>query len=377
MGKGLVSMLALPVLLSLPLLPDTSVPPVFPDLPVPPEHAVHRVPSHLLYVASESADEVALLRFTPPSTLVVERVIPVGFWPAEIEGPHGIALDPDGSHWYVTLAHGFPFGSLVKYTTVVDTVVGQVELGLFPATVSVNPAGIAFIVNSNFHGEHAPSTVSVVDGSTLIEIDRLETCTMPHGSRLNSDGTRHYSTCMMDDELIEIDAVAIRVSRRLKLGTGHAAHAGSGAAPPTCSPTWAAPSPDDRRIYVTCNRGDEIVEVDGGRWEVTKRWAAPRGPYNAQVTPDGRRLLVTQKGSGEVSVWDLAKADRVALIPSTRRVTHGVALSPDGRYAFVSVEGIGGEPGAVDVIDLAALAKVASVDVGKQAGGIVYWKETP
>jgi len=36
----------------------------------------------------------------------------------------------------------------------------------------------------------------------------------------------------------------------------------------------------------------------------------------------------------------------------------------------VTLEGVGGEPGTVDVIDLRRLAKVASLDMGKQAGGI-------
>jgi DNA-binding beta-propeller fold protein YncE len=49
-------------------------------------------------------------------------------------------------------------------------------------------------------------------------------------------------------------------------------------------------------------------------------------------------------------------------------------ISPDGRYAFVTQEGVGAEPGTVDVIDLRALARVASVNVGQQAGGIDLWK---
>ena len=52
----------------------------------------------------------------------------------------------------------------------------------------------------------------------------------------------------------------------------------------------------------------------------------------------------------------------------------GIAVSPDSRYAFISVEGVGSQPGTVDVIDLASGAKVASIDVGKQAGGIAFWK---
>jgi DNA-binding beta-propeller fold protein YncE len=59
---------------------------------------------------------------------------------------------------------------------------------------------------------------------------------------------------------------------------------------------------------------------------------------------------------------------------SSTTVTHGVAVSPDSRYAFVSNEGVGAQPGKVDVYDLRGFRRVASVEVGQQAGGIAFWK---
>ena len=62
------------------------------------------------------------------------------------------------------------------------------------------------------------------------------------------------------------------------------------------------------------------------------------------------------------------------LFPITLAVPHGVVISPDSKYAFVTVEGVGGEPGLVDVIDLEKAKVVSSVNIGKQAGGIAFWK---
>ncbi len=323
--------------------------------------------SYLFYVAAESADEVALMRFTPGQGLAIEKAIPVGFWPAEMEGAHGVNVSPDGRFWYLTLGHGFPFGTLLKYKTGSDSLLGQTELGLFPATIALTGQGdLAFVVNANFHGEKVPSTVSVVDTDLMIELDQLETCTMPHGSRMGADGTKHYSACMMDDRLVEIDTRAIDVSRTLDVSPADGS---------VCSPTWAAPSPNGRHVYVMCNKSHEVVEVDIVEWAIARRWDAATAPYNAHVTPDGSKLLVTQKGSAEFSVWDTQSGSRLALLPSTRTVTHGVAVSSDGRYAFVSNEGVGGQPGTVDVFDLMMLAKVATAEMGKQAGGIAFWKQ--
>ena len=147
--------------------------------------------------------------------------------------------------------------------------------------------------------------------------------------------------------------------------------------PASCSPTWAQPSHDGSRVYVACNKLDEIVEIDQAKWAVSRRFKTGRGPYNLAVTPDGRLLVATLKQGGAVQVFDLATGQSVMQAPSSIKVTHGVVITPDSRYAFVSNEGVGAQQGKVDVYDLQALKRVASVDVGQQAGGIAFWKMEP
>ena len=337
--------------------------------------------SYWVYVAAESEDEVSLLRYDAGGDLVVEKTISTGWLPAEIEAPHGVFVDPTGEYWYLTLGHGFPNGQLVKYETGSDEVVGVAELGLFPATIAVPPDGaVALAVNANFHGDHVPSTVSIVDLATMEPVADVPTCTMPHGSRFSADGSKHYSACMMDNQLVEIDGASLKVVRRLDLVRNVPASEPMddhmAMAPPDghCSPTWATPHPDGRRVFVPCNRGDAILEVDLESWRVVRRFEAPGAPYNLDVTPDGAKLLATLKGSAQFGVWDLATGERLHLLDSTMRVTHGVVATPDGRYAVVTVEGIGGDPGTVEVIDLEAGERVASAAIGKQAGGIALWK---
>jgi len=73
-------------------------------------------------------------------------------------------------------------------------------------------------------------------------------------------------------------------------------------------------------------------------------------------------------------VFDVATGKELARLATKRKVVHGVAVSSDDRYAFISVEGIAADPGTVEVIDLRSLKIVASVDVPPQAGGIDFWK---
>jgi DNA-binding beta-propeller fold protein YncE len=318
----------------------------------------------------------------------------VGINPVDPDGPHGLGRSPNAQQYYVSTAHGVPYGYLWKIDTKTNEVLGNVELGNFPATLQVSPdGGFIYVVNFNLHGEMVPSNVSVVSTDPFVEVARIQTCTMPHGSRLNPQGTKHYSACMMDDAVVEIDTRTRAVSRHfvLKKGTEHGIagapgsgkretgsggdHAGHGMEPPkpgdvSCSPTWAQPSADGRSVFVACNKANDIVEIDVASWTMKRRIPAGDGIYNLAATRDGKLLVGTNKRGKSVSVIDIASGKELARIPTQRRVVHGVAISGDDRYAFISVEGVGSEPGTVEMIDLKSLTRIASADVGQMAGGI-------
>jgi DNA-binding beta-propeller fold protein YncE len=343
---------------------------------------------YLVYVLSESADKIVMVRFGPDGARV-ERQIDTGDMPVDIDGPHGIVVSPDRQFYYVTNSHGRPFGSVWKYSTKDDSLVAKTTLGHFPATLDITPDGaFLFIVNFNLHGDMVPSSVSVVLTQTMTEVARLKTCTMPHGSRLNSQGTKQYSACMMDDMLVEIDTRSLKVTRQLAVTkpgsttSGMKHTGGHGIEPPkagddSCSPTWAEPSSDGASVYVACNASSEIVEVNTRDWQVVRRIAARAGVYNLDVTHDGLRLVATNKRDHSVSIYELKSGRELARLPTKRKVLHGVVVSPDDRYAFVTVEGIGSEPGTVEVIDLTALKTVATVDVPPTAAGIDFYKTEP
>lgn len=343
--------------------------------------------TYWVYVGAESADRIYRVRFSPDGA-EVEKATAIGELPTEMEGPHGLAVSADKRHLYMTTAHGIPDGKLWKFAAGPDTLVAAPTLlGRFPATVDLTPDGLyAFVVNFNLHGDMVPSSVSVVYTPSMMEVAQTETCTMPHGSRIGPLGLHHYSACMMDDQVVEIDTRSFAVSRRFSVASReegplpadavarrdrHATHE------PTCSPTWAQPSASGEHIFVACNASDEILEIDAEEWQLTRRFATGRGPYNIAVTPDGSTLVVTLKQGAAVQAFDLDSGEELGMLSTSTAVTHGVVITPDSRYAFVSSEGIGADPGKVDIFDLPSMTLVQSVDVGQQAGGIAFWKMEP
>ena len=357
--------------------------------------------NYYAYVASESEDTVSLIKFDGNEAVEAER-IDVGFMFAEIEGPHGITVDPSGDFWYVSLAHGNPFGTLVKYSTETNQAVARTTLGLFPASMEISTiTGFLYCVNFNLHGSMKPSNVSVVDPETMTEITKITTGSMPHGSRLSPDGLFQYSVAMMSGELFEIDALGLKVNRVLDLenkmmskkkmddkmmnknmedktmnndkketmmsSMPNMKHS-------MVKPTWVIPHPNQNIAYIAGNGSDEVIEVNLDKWEVSDRFKTGKGPYNLEITPNGKLLVGTIKSEGKTAIWNLENKEELAIIKNTTSVSHGIAISSDSKYAFISVEGIGGEPGIVDIIDLESFELVSSVEVGKQAGGIAFWK---
>jgi DNA-binding beta-propeller fold protein YncE len=337
---------------------------------------------YLVYVVCESADKVVLLRFGPHGLQEVHETH-IGIMPVDINGPHGIAISPDKQFVYVSVGHGRPDGSVWKMKAGTEEVVKYAPLGLFPATADISKDGeFLYVANANFHGDMVPSSVSVVATDPMIEVKRITTCTMPHGSRLSPDGTKQYSACMMDDMVTEIDTQKFDVARTFMLTSGK--EMGMDGAPRmqmnmkelTCVPTWAQPSNDGSEIYIACNKSNDIAVIDAATWKLSRRFAAGNGVYNLAMTKDGR-LVATNKRGQSVSIFDPKSGKELARLPTKRKVVHGAVVTPDNRYAFISVEGVGDDPGTVEVIDLDAMKTVATLDVPTQAAGIDFWKTEP
>ena len=356
--------------------------------------------SYYLYVASESEDTVSLLKFDKNQIEEIER-ISVGTFPTEIEGPHGITVDPNGKYWYLSLAHGNPFGKLIKYSTKTNKFVDETTLGLFPASMQISTiTGFLYCVNFNLHGTMTPSNVSVVDPETMTEITKITTGSMPHGSRISPDGLYQYSVPMMSGELFEIDALGLKVNRVLDLENkmmknkkmshkmmdmdkkmdnmkmnNDKMKSMQNMKHSMVKPTWVIPHPNLKLAYIAGNGSNEIIEVDLENWEVSDRFKTGKGPYNLEISPNGELLIGTIKSEGKTAIWGLKDKKLLSLLKNTTSISHGIAISSDSKYAFISSEGIGGEPGIVDVISLETFKLISSVEVGKQAGGIAFWKK--
>ena len=379
-------------------------------------------PEYRLVVVSESGDIITWIRVRE-GRLETERVVPIGIMPADIDGPHNVTVAPDNRSYYVSVAHGTPYGSLWRLDAFNDTLIGRAPVELFPTTISVTPDGdLAFVANSDFYGDRPRvNPLSIVHTPTMTTITNLPVCDMPHGVKVNHAGSSVYVSCMHSDELLELDVSTLSIVRRVKTGSGHAmaagghdldAHKPQAAAPSPataaaatapagsaehaghdtstmpmtgpkggpdlskeCAPTFVAVSPDDRTLYAACNVGYTMQVWDAATMTFIKELPTGKGAYNVEPSPDGRFVIVTNKKDQSISVFDARTLSEVARIPTTKKIVHGIAYSPDSKLAFITQESIGADPGAVDMIDLATLKNVATLPVPAQPTGISTWRK--
>jgi YVTN family beta-propeller protein len=143
-------------------------------------------------------------------------------------------------------------------------------------------------------------------------------------------------------------------------------------------PVGAALSPDGKRLYVTNIGLDAITVVDTVTQQVTARVKAPPHTYTAPmgvaVSPDGTRLYVARDPDaqpmirhGVLLVIDTTTNQVVTTVEVGANPV-GVAVSPDGSRVFVS-NYYGG--GTVSVIDAANNQVIATVTVGRYPGSLV------
>jgi DNA-binding beta-propeller fold protein YncE len=319
--------------------------------------------SYRVYVGAESADAVMVVE---GGTWQVVKTIPVGISMEDIEGVHALRVSPDGEHWYISLAHGWPYGTLWKFTTAGDSLAGKTELGNFPATIGLTPDGAwAFVVNYNLHGDKAIDTVSAVYTATMTEVVQIPACVKPHGLDVSDDGRFVLVTCTRDDTILKIDVGTLKEAMRGSVRLPEEEAAGK-----DCYPTGVQAMPDGSRAYVSCGHANEVRVVDLATLGVSKRIAECKGAYLLQLDPEARRLWVPCRGGQEVIVIDTGTDEIVGRIATTREFPHTVAFTPDGAHALLTQESRGVIPGAMDVVDRESLEKLTSVDIGLQATGI-------
>src|SRR5262245_21954697 len=131
--------------------------------------------------------------------------------------------------------------------------------------------------------------------------------------------------------------------------------------PVAAGPHGMAITPDGRTVYVSGDGSSSLNVIDTATDTVVKTITVGKTPNGIALTPDNRLLLVTVYDENQVVLVDTSTQTVVGAIPVPK--PHTVAVSPDGKLVYVTVQ----EPGhfGLALVDLAARAVIRSVALEK------------
>ena len=134
-----------------------------------------------------------------------------------------------------------------------------------------------------------------------------------------------------------------------------------GTLPVSAGPHGMAITRDGRTVYVSGDGSSSVDVIDTGTDKVVKTISVGKAPNGIALTPDDRLLLVTVYGEDRLAFIDTATQTVIATTDVPK--PHTVAISPDGRFAYVSEQ----EPGhfGLALIDMATRSVTRSVPLDK------------
>lgn len=205
-------------------------------------------------------------------------------------------------------------------------------------------------------------TLSVIDTSALEVVATVPVGKRPRGVRVSPDGARVFVAVsgspkcppsVPDEECAKrvadkaLDGIAVvdaRTRRKVAVLPG-----GS-------DPEQFDLSPDGRRLFVSNEDAGIATVVDVPSGQVVKTVLVGEEPEGVRVSPDGSLVYVTSESDHRITVFAAATGEVVARIPVGHR-PRDIAFTSAGKRAFVSAE----IDGSVSVIDVASSRVTATI----------------
>lgn len=247
--------------------------------------------------------------------------------------PHQVVAAPDGSAWYVTLAgDGWVLAFDGNNELTAKTRVGE------PGMIVLDPGRDLLYVSRALGSPNPPKSLAVLRASDLELLDEPEVfIPRPHALAVDTVSGRVYTGSLGTNEIAMLDFATgdVRVTNV--------------EGPPQAF-VGLAVSPDGSTVVATTQLTNRLLVFTAGedRLEPVAAVEVEALPYDVAYSRDGESVWFPNQRAGAVTRVDTRTWAVVSVIRhATFEEPHGVALSPDGRWVFVSSHGRAQrEPGA-------------------------------
>ena len=320
--------------------------------------------SNLLYACIEGASTVVIIDMDANVIIRTIDLQTLGFT-ADAK-PHHVAVEPDGSAFYVSLIGD---DVILKFDRS-NELIGQTAFER-PGMVQLHRNQDLLFVGRSMKAVNPPQRIGRLVRSTM-ELEELDVFfPRPHALTIHPDGQYVYVGSLAENRFATLDHEAENLELQSLEGDTHTL-------------VQFAISPDGRTMVV----GGQLTGLllffdisDASAPQLIHQIKVGAAPWHPVFTPDGTQVWFGNKMANTATVVDMEE-QQVADVIEGLAQPHGSAVSPDGRYVYLSNNNLNGAyqsrynwrgetlPGAIAVIDTESRAILRMLEVGPNPTGL-------
>jgi DNA-binding beta-propeller fold protein YncE len=272
-------------------------------------------------------------------------VVPTG------AGPHEIALSSNGTIAVVTDYGGQPRRTLTVFNVPGQRVLRTIDLGQYTA-----PHGVAFLPGDSLVVVTSETSQNLAIVNVMAGAVRSGIATQGQGSHMvgvTADGSRAYTGNIGSNTVSELDLRTGKFTRMWNV---------------PAQPEAINVTPDGKEVWVGSNSTGAVSVIDVASGTVSEAAKGFGWPYRVLYTPDVRTVLLPDLRNEELRFVDRATKNELGRISFKGGGPQGIAITPDGRFAFQSLS----TEGRVAIVDVANRKVVGYLAAGNTPDGVVY-----
>lgn len=320
--------------------------------------------SNLLYACIQGAAKVAVIDMD--ANLVVRTIDlqELGF--TENSRPHHVAVEPDGSVFYVSLIGD----DIVLKFNRDNELIDQIDFER-PGMLVISPADSLLFVGRSMKAVNPPQRIGIVARNDM-ELEELDVFfPRPHALAVDPTGMYVYVGSLAENRMATVDLAAFSPELQNIEGETHTL-------------VQFAISPNGKEMVVGGQLTGEFFFFDVSDPSTPTLDGSIKvgmAPWHPVFSPEGDFVWFGNKMGNRVTVVDVAGRTIAATIEGLSE-PHGAAISPDGRTVYFSNNNLKGAysgryiwqdehlPGVIAVIDSESREITKMLEVGQNPTGL-------